>query len=162
MVLGEVELLELEDEARVLAADGLEEALPDPLRVFIGEEADPDLAGEATSADLRQAPEVRRVVEQLRRERHQLGSWARQGHRLARALKQLNAELTLERLDLLADRGLGDVQLLGGAPEMQPASDRDEVFELAEFHAFASSRCRRRAGPAIDSVDRDRPSPEYQ
>ena len=72
--------------------------------------------------------------EQLGRERHQLGAGARQRDRFARALEQLDAELDLERLDLLADRGLGDVELLGGAPEVQLAGDRHEVFELPEFH----------------------------
>jgi hypothetical protein len=143
MVLGEVELLELEDEPRVVAADRLEEPIPDSLRVFVGEEADPDLTGEAAGADLRHAPEVGCVVEQLRRHREELGSRTRQGNGFARALEQLDTELTLERLDLLADRRLGDVQLVRGAPEVQLASDLDEVFELPELHAFASSPSRR-------------------
>jgi hypothetical protein len=134
VMLGKVELLELEDETRMMAVDRGEKAISHPLRVLVGEEADPDLAGEATSADLSQALDVRGVVEQLSGEGHQFCSWTRQGHRFARALEQLDAELSLERLDLLADGWLGDVELLRGAPEMQLARDSDEVLELAEFH----------------------------
>jgi hypothetical protein len=162
MVLGEIELLELENEARVVATDRLEEPFPDPLRIFVREEADPDLAGEAPSADLRDAAEVRRVIQQLGRERHQLGTRTRQGDGLARPLEQLDAELTLERLDLLADRGLGNVQLLGGAPEVQFPSDRDEVFELPQFHGFASCCSRQRAGSRDRQCGSRSGLPEYQ
>jgi hypothetical protein len=145
MVLGEVQLLEFENEARVLPANRRQEPLPHLLRIFVGEEPNPDLARDATSADLRKAPEVRGVIEQLRRERQQLGSGAGEEDGFARALEQQDAELTLERLDLLTDRRLGNVQLLGGAPEVQLASDSNEVLELPELHAFSPCCTRRHA-----------------
>ena len=41
----------------------------------------------------------------------------------------------LERLDLLRQRRRGDVQALGRTPEVQLLGDRDEVAQLAQFHA---------------------------
>ena len=52
VVLGEVELLELEDQAGVLRDGSRRGSARPPLGVFVGEEADPDLAGEAAGADL--------------------------------------------------------------------------------------------------------------
>ena len=61
---------------------------------------------------------------------------ARRGqlHPAARALQQRAAELGLERVDLLAERRLGDVQSRRGAPEVQLLGDGDEIAKLAEFH----------------------------
>jgi hypothetical protein len=44
------------------------------------------------------------------------------------------AELGLEVLHLLAERGLRHVQALCGAGEVSLAGDFDEVAELVEFH----------------------------
>ncbi len=51
---------------------------------------------------------------------------------LAVALEQLDAELALERLHLLADRALGDVKLLGRAREALVAGGRLERAERIE------------------------------
>ena len=65
------------------------------------------------------------------------------GHRLAGlgrddaaagALEQLGAELGLEPADLVRERRLGDVKLLGRAGEMAVAGDRLGVDELAKLH----------------------------
>ena len=45
----------------------------------------------------------------------------------------LRAELLLERLDLPAQRRLGDVQRFGGAAEMQLLGDRDEPADLDQI-----------------------------
>jgi hypothetical protein len=37
-------------------------------------------------------------------------------------------------VDLLAERGLGDSETLGGAPEMQLLGDGDEIAEVAKLH----------------------------
>ena len=133
-MLGEVELLELQDEARVLAPDRGHESLPCLVGVLVGEEADPDRAGDPASADLGHPPEVRGVVEELLRERQELRPGPGQRDGLARPLEEVDAELRLERLDLLADGRLGDVDLLRGTAEMELAGDGHEVLELAEFH----------------------------
>ena len=52
----------------------------------------------------------------------------------ARALEQLGAELGLEPADLVRERRLGDVQLLGGAGEVAVSGDRLGVDELAQLH----------------------------
>ena len=51
-----------------------------------------------------------------------------------RALEQLGAELGLEPPDLVRERRLGDVQLLGRAREVAVAGDRLGVAELAHLH----------------------------
>jgi len=47
------------------------------------------------------------------------------------ALEQSRADLAFERRDLTAQRWLRDVQLLGGAPEVQGPGDRDEIAQRA-------------------------------
>ena len=49
----------------------------------------------------------------------------------ARALEELGAELGLEPADLVRERGLGDVELLGRAGEVAVAGDRVDISELA-------------------------------
>ena len=48
--------------------------------------------------------------------------------------EEAKSQLLLEPLDLLAQRGLGDVQPCGGPAEVQLLSDRDEVAQLAKLH----------------------------
>ena len=57
-----------------------------------------------------------------------------QRHVALHAVEQRRAELGLQLADLLADRRLGDVQLLGRAGEVQMAAHRLEVGELMDFH----------------------------
>src|SRR5688572_18296900 len=49
-------------------------------------------------------------------------------------LEQLDVELALQPLDLLADRRLGDEQLLGGHREAEVLGHRTEDLDLVEIH----------------------------
>ncbi|MCY1178974.1 hypothetical protein D9M73_193490 [compost metagenome] len=49
-------------------------------------------------------------------------------------LEQARADLLFQRLDLLAQRWLGDAQHLCGAAEMQFFGDGDEVAQMTQFH----------------------------
>lgn len=51
------------------------------------------------------------------------------------ALEQARTDFLLQRLDLLAQRRLGDPQALGGAAEVQLLGDGDEIAQVPEFHA---------------------------
>ena len=52
------------------------------------------------------------------------------------AVEEAFAELFLELLDLLAERGLGDMALLGVAREIACPGHGDDVTQLLEFHSF--------------------------
>jgi len=67
--------------------------------------------------------------------REERDSCGRELNRACRAVEELPSELVLESADLLADRGLDDVELLGGATEVAQLSDGKEVPELANLHA---------------------------
>ena len=58
----------------------------------------------------------------------------RQPHRALVALEQLRAQFRFQRLDLLAQRRLADVQALGRAREVQLLGDGDKVAQVAQFH----------------------------
>ena len=51
------------------------------------------------------------------------------------AVEQLDSELLLELAYLLAHRGLGHVEALGGAAEVQFLGHGDEVPQMTEFHS---------------------------
>ena len=55
-----------------------------------------------------------------------------EGDRPRGAVDELHAELALELLDLPAQRRLGHVQALGGAPEVQLLGDGDETGQSGE------------------------------
>ncbi|MNN04923.1 hypothetical protein D3C81_1176640 [compost metagenome] len=57
-----------------------------------------------------------------------------QRHSAVGALEQAHAQLLLQRLDLLAQRRLGNAQLQGGAAEVQLFGNGDEIAQVAEFH----------------------------
>ena len=57
----------------------------------------------------------------------------REAYLSARALEEADAELLLERLDLLAQSGLGHVQSLRRSAEVQLLGDGDEVADEAEL-----------------------------
>lgn len=54
-----------------------------------------------------------------------------------RAREQLVAHVSLQRLDLSAQRRLGHVELLGSTPEMELSGDGDERSELGEVEHLA-------------------------
>lgn len=58
------------------------------------------------------------------------------------AIEEPGAELLLEGADLAAERGLGDVQPLGGAAEVQLLRHRLKIAQVAQFHARKPKRCR--------------------
>ncbi|MNP16155.1 hypothetical protein D3C76_1085390 [compost metagenome] len=57
-----------------------------------------------------------------------------QAHAAIGAIQQARADFFLQGLDLLAQRRLGNAQLLGGAAEMQFLGDGDEVAQVSQFH----------------------------
>ena len=50
-----------------------------------------------------------------------------------RTVEQVAVEFSLERDDLLAERGLHDMQPIGGAAEVQLLGNRHEVLEVPEL-----------------------------
>lgn len=58
-----------------------------------------------------------------------------QTHGRGRAVEQLFTDVGFESSYLLADAGLRDVKLLGGAGEAAVAGNRNEVVELSELHS---------------------------
>jgi hypothetical protein len=50
------------------------------------------------------------------------------------ALEEALAEFVLELLDLLAEGGLGDVAVRGGAGKIAGLGDGEDVAELVNFH----------------------------
>ena len=50
------------------------------------------------------------------------------------AMQQLHAELGLQRPDLARQRRLGDVQPVGGTPEMTLLGDGHEIAQVTQFH----------------------------
>src|ERR1700731_1441970 len=54
-------------------------------------------------------------------------------------LEQDDVELILKEFDLPAERGLGDVQNLGGAIEILLGRERDEVSQLSQIHDWLHS-----------------------
>lgn len=57
---------------------------------------------------------------------------------LADAVEQRRADFMLEQADLLAERGLGDAQFLGGAGKMQLPAQDHKIFQLFQFHEPSS------------------------
>ena len=68
------------------------------------------------------------------------GDGVRELHAAMCAREELDAELDLELAHLLAHRRLGDVQPLGGAPEVQLLGHRHEVAQLAQIHRSIIAR----------------------
>ena len=55
-------------------------------------------------------------------------------HRTGVAIQQTQFEFVFQRLDLGAQRRLGQAQPLGGAPEIQLLSHRYKVAQMSQFH----------------------------
>ena len=68
----------------------------------------------------------------------------------AGALQQGHAQLGLEPADLLAERGLRDVQSLRGTPEVELLGNRDEVLDQPEIEPFHSLSLLIRESPVLD------------
>ncbi|GAB2862539.1 hypothetical protein GCM10027200_73770 [Lentzea nigeriaca] len=51
------------------------------------------------------------------------------------AVEQLDAQLTLEGGDRSRQRGLGEVQTLGGDPVIQGRGERREMAQAPQFHS---------------------------
>lgn len=87
------------------------------------------------------------VVEQLS---------ARVGQRYAVAIpgEQRGAEILLERADLPAEHRLRDMQLIGGAAEVQPIGHGDEVTQFAQvqIHGISQSGDAFRVSPPLKEV----------
>src|SRR4051812_26489333 len=83
------------------------------------------------------APQVLRLGEDALGDRdHLLAGLGDCDQALAVASEHLDAELVLERADLLRDAGLRGVQRLGRLGNVQPpAHDFGEIAKLLEFHA---------------------------
>src|SRR5918993_1606056 len=117
-----------------------------------GDEADTERWGGAESHPA--ALEARELGQfaphRLRVGEHAPSKWqqrlARDGQRAASAgtVEQLGAEILLEGGDLTAQRGLGEIELLGGAGEVAEPSHLDEAPELLEVHADSVRASRRR------------------
>src|SRR5258708_23273726 len=58
-----------------------------------------------------------------------------QSYRSLGPIQQKNAQLLLQRLDLLSQPGLRDVDKLRSLREMQPLSDRHKIAQVVEIHA---------------------------
>ena len=89
---------------------------------------------------------IRRPDEQIGRLVLQLPPGGREPDAAGGALEQCAPEILFERADLPVQHRLGDVELLGGPPEMLVLGDGGEVPELAQIqiHAFRVSILRNR------------------
>ena len=54
---------------------------------------------------------------------------------LSHQVRRLESELGLQAADLVGERRLGDVQLLGGTGEVSMACDGLDISQLAQLHA---------------------------
>jgi hypothetical protein len=54
-------------------------------------------------------------------------------------MEKIDAQLELELPDLLAQRGLSEMQTLGRTPEVQLLGDGNEVAKSTKLHGLASS-----------------------
>lgn len=67
---------------------------------------------------------------------------------MTRAVEQPNFQLAFERAYLLAHRGLGHTEPLGGPVEVLGCGYRDEVAEMPELHAGSLGDKRRLSSTA--------------
>ena len=58
----------------------------------------------------------------------------RQRDEMSRSVEEIDAQLALEVLNLMGQRGLRDVELLRGSPEVELIGDRNEVAQVPKFH----------------------------
>src|SRR5580704_11791417 len=84
-------------------------------------------------------PRQRGIAKQLLGVRTQSLPGGRQLQMGAHPFKYSNAERILERLDARADGRLAHAQRAGGAVKSAVGDDRQESFELVEFHRTPST-----------------------
>lgn len=70
----------------------------------------------------------------------QLSARVGQGYAVAIPGEQRGAEILLERADLSAEHRLRDMELIGGAAEVQPVGHGDEVAQFAQVQIHGASR----------------------
>ena len=59
-----------------------------------------------------------------------------QFHRTGVAFQQTHFKFVFQRFDLPAQRRLGQVQALGGAPEIQLLGHRHKITQVSQFHVI--------------------------
>jgi hypothetical protein len=96
------------------------------------------LAGAGSARNRRRAVGTPQQISGLDEQR---AARRRERRAAAVALEQLDAELGLERADLLADARLGEMKPVGGAAEVKLLSDHDERPQLPELHRRNDRRC---------------------
>src|SRR5690606_18225788 len=128
-------LVQLEVDARIALAKRSHDLRQDITRLRV-RRRDRERAVELGRQVAREALNVADLAQDLARPGDDLAARRRdRGQALALACKQLNAELGLELLQLLADAGLARVEPLGGRRDVEPAvDDADQVFELLQRH----------------------------
>jgi hypothetical protein len=114
----------------VIARDQLIAALPEKHKAASHERIDlKTLSGETClsprAADLLHGKQGARPEDLPRRRQH---------HTPVATFQKLRPNLLFQLSDLLAERGLRDVKLIGGAREMQFFRNREEISDLAQFH----------------------------
>jgi hypothetical protein len=123
-----------------------------------GRVADPHPARLPLLRTASRQPRLLRVLEHSTRLGQEGRAGVRQRDPPPRAIKHLDAEITLELADLLADRRLRHVQLLGGARDMQRLRHRHEVPQVPKLHIPTGSDVRQSGATSVADRIRD-PSP---
>ena len=98
--------------------------------------ADVDRAGFALLRTARVKLRRLRSREQGTRIRKEGSPRIRQAHHSSRPFQKLYPQLIFQRLDLVAQRRLGDVQPLGSPAEVQFLGHGDKVSKMPQFHPF--------------------------
>jgi len=125
--------LEVEDDARVAREEGVEDLR---LNAGFGSRAERDREPPDLSVPCL-AGGGHGVVGVLENAAHLLEEDAagfRERDEVSRPVKEAHAELALEVLDLMGQRGLRDMELLRGSPEVKLVGDRNEVAQVPQFH----------------------------
>ena len=105
--------------------------------VHPGCQPEPERSAAAGRRPLGRLPDRVSGGDGLARERQHRLTRRRQCDAVARPLEQLDAELRLEALDLLAQRGLGHVQSAGGAAGVKLVGEDDKRPEQARIECHS-------------------------
>lgn len=129
-------LRDLERDVRVELAVG-----GDAVNGYPGCRMDAD-ANHALLALLEKLHVARHVLEGFHRGLHavaNVGAGGGEADAAPRTLEQAHAELLLEPVDRLRERGLCDVELLGRVGHVLAFGYGEEVFQLKQFHGCSNS-----------------------